>query len=122
MGSANKRDLSQPRSNRSPQRFGAPCAQVRVFEKGDTPPDDNSDSDEDDEYNTPPESLESDDNPEEENDDPNMPENTDEDISEDEDNEILYNMAENDSAIETGNLRNFPDLLRLHGSGQDTNP
>merc|ERR1711867_211761 len=121
MGSANKRDLSQPRSNRSPQRFGAPCAQVRVFEKGDTPPDDNSDSDEDDEYDTPPESLEYDNNPEEENDDPNMPENTDDDISDDEDNEILHNMAENDSAIETGNLRNFPDLLRIHNSGQDTN-
>merc|ERR1711867_147263 len=120
MGSANKRDLSQPRSNRSPQRFGAPCAQVRVFEKGDTPPDDNSDSDEDDEYDTPPESLEYDNNPEEENDDPNMPENTDDDISDDEDNEILHNTADNDSAIETGNLRNFPDLLCIHNSGQDT--
>ena len=30
-------------------------------------------------------------------------------------------MAENDSAIETANLRNFPDLLRLTKSGQDTN-
>ena len=65
--------------------------------------------------------MESDNNPEEENDDPNMPENTDDDISDDEDNEILHNMAENDSAIETGNLRNFPDLLRIHSSGQDTN-
>merc|ERR1712121_319292 len=49
-GSAtNKRDLSQPRSNRSPPRFGAPCAQVRVYKKGDTPPEDNSDSDEEEE-------------------------------------------------------------------------
>ena len=30
-------------------------------------------------------------------------------------------MAENDSAIETANLRNFPDLLRIQCSGQDTN-
>ena len=39
----------------------------------------------------------------------------------DEDNKILQNRPENDSAIETANLRNFPDLLRLHNSGQDTN-
>merc|ERR1712089_31313 len=116
----NKRDLSLPKSNRSPQRYGAPCAQVRVFERGDSPTDD-SDSDEDEEYDTPPESLESDNNPEEENDDPNMPEYTDDDISEDEDNEILHNMAEHDSAIETGNLRNFPDLLRIHSLSQETN-
>merc|ERR1712101_76041 len=121
-GSAtNKRDLSQPKSNRSPQRYGAPWAQVRVFEKGDSPPDNDRDSDEEEEYDTPTESLESDNNPEEENDDPNMPENTDSDISEDEENEILQNMAENDSAIETRNLRNFPDHLRIHSSGQDTN-
>ena len=50
-----------------------------------------------------------------------MPENTDDETSEDEDNEILQNTAENDSAIETANLRNFPDLLRLTKSGQDTN-
>ena len=96
--------------------MGNSCAQVRVGNKPS-----NYSSDEEEEYDTPPESLESDDNPEEENDDPNMPENSDDDISEDEDNEILQNMAENDSAIEIVNLRNFPDLLRLHGSGQDTN-
>ena len=50
-----------------------------------------------------------------------MLENSDDNISEDEDNEILHNMAENDSAIETANLRNFPDLLRIQCSGQDTN-
>ena len=50
-----------------------------------------------------------------------MPENSDDDISDDEDNEILQNRPENDSAIETANLRNFPDLLRLNISGQDTN-
>merc|ERR1712089_97387 len=55
------------------------------------------------------------------NDDPNMPENSDDDISDDDDNEILQNRPENDSAIETANLRNFPDLLRLNISGQDTN-
>ena len=80
-----------------------------------------SDSDEEDDYDTPPETLESDNNLEEDNDDPNMPENSDDDISEDEDNEILHNRPENDSAIETGNLRNFPDLLCLHNLGQDTN-
>ena len=81
----------------------------------------NYSSDEEEEYDTPLESLDSDDNPEEDNDDPNMPENSDDDISEDEDNEILHNMAENDSAIETANLRNFPDLLRIQCSGQDPN-
>merc|ERR1712120_18596 len=114
-----KRNLSQTKSNRSPQRFGAPCAQVRVYEKGDSPPDNDSDSDE--EYDTPPESLESDINPEE-NDDPNVPENTDDEISVDEDSEIFHNTAGNDSAIETANLRNFPDLLRIQNSNQETTP
>ena len=50
-----------------------------------------------------------------------MQENSDNKISEDEDNEILQNTAENDSAIETANLRNFPDLLRLNRSGWNTN-
>merc|ERR1712240_985141 len=90
----NKRDLSQPRSNRSPPRFGAPCAQVRVYEKGDTPPEDNSDSDEEEEYNTPLETLDSDDNLEEENDDPNAPERSDDDMSENEENETLPNTAD----------------------------
>merc|ERR1712240_245305 len=45
----NKRDLSHPRSNRSPQRFGNQCAQVRVVGKGDTSPENSSDSEEDDE-------------------------------------------------------------------------
>merc|ERR1712089_105354 len=113
-------DLSLPKSNRSPQRYRAPCAQVKVFERGDSPTDD-SDSDANEDYNTPPESPEVDDTQETENDDPNMPEYTDDETSEDEDNEILLNMAENDSAIETGNLRNFPDLLRIHNSGHETN-
>merc|ERR1712115_680749 len=113
----NKRNLSQPKSNRSPQRFSVPCAQVRVFEKGDSPPE--SDSDSEEEYDTPPESLESDINPEE-NDDPNVPENTDDEISVDEDREIFHNTAGNDSAIETANLRNFPDLLCIQNSDQET--
>merc|ERR1712240_349450 len=46
---------------------------------------------------------------------------SDDEISEDEDNEILQNTAENDSAIETANLRNFPDLLRLNKLGWNTN-
>merc|ERR1712240_676789 len=78
----NKRDLSQPRSNRSPQRFGTQCAQVRVVEKGDTPPEDSSDSEEDDKYNTPPENFNSDDDLED--DDPNAPEKSDNDMSENE--------------------------------------
>merc|ERR1712115_234311 len=113
----NKRNLSQPKSNRSPQRFSVPCAQVRVFEKGASPPE--SDSDSEEEYDTPPESLESDINPEE-NDDPNVPENTDDEISVDEDREIFHNTAGNDSAIETANLRNFPDLLRIQNSNKET--
>ena len=112
----NKRDLSHPRSNRSPQRFGNQCAQVRVVGRGDTSPENSSDSEEDEEYNTPPETMESDNDLEEENDDPNEPENSD-----DEDNEVLQNTAANDSAIETANLRNFPDLLRLNRSGWNTN-
>merc|ERR1712240_35526 len=78
----NKRDLSHPRSNRSPQRFGAPCAQVKVFEKGDTPPEDSSDSDEEEEYNTPPETFDTDEDLED--DDPNAPEKSDSELSEDE--------------------------------------
>ena len=116
-----KRNLSQQRDNRSPQRLGNSCAQVRVQNMGNHPSGTYSDSDEEDDYDTPPETLESDNDLEEDNDDPNMPENSDDDISEDEDNEILQNRPENDSAIETGNLINFPDLLRLHNSGQDTN-
>ena len=108
---------------------------------GNKPSGNNSDSDEEEEYDTPPETLDSDNDLEEENDDPNVPENSDDEISENEDNEILQNMpedsddkisededneilqntAENDSAIETANLRNFPDLLRLNKSGWDTN-
>merc|ERR1712240_721664 len=45
---------------------------------------------------------------------------SDDEISEDEDNEILQNTADNDSAIETANLRNFPDLLRLNKLGWNT--
>ena len=139
--SSNKRDLSQPKDNRFPQRFGNSCAQVCVRDMGNKPSRNGSDSDEEEEYNTPPETLESDNDLEEENDDPNVPENSDDGISEDEDNEILQNMqensgdkisededneilqntAENDSAIETANLRNFPDLLRLNKSGWNTN-
>ena len=63
----NKRDLSQPKDNRSPARFGAPCAQVRVREMGDKPSGNDSDSDEEGEYDTPPETLDSEDNLEEEN-------------------------------------------------------
>merc|ERR1712163_101174 len=77
----NKRDLSHPRSNRSPQRFGNQCAQVRVVERGDTSPENSSDSEEDEEYNTPPETMESDNDLDEDNDDPNEPENSDDEIS-----------------------------------------
>merc|ERR1712121_243897 len=65
--------------------------------------------------------MESDNDLEEENDDTNKPENSDDEISDDEDNEVLQNTAANDSAIETANLRNFPDLLRLNTSGWNTN-
>ena len=105
---------------------------------GNKPSGDSNDSDEEEEYDTPPETLESD--LEEENDDPNVQDNSDDGISEGEDNKILQNMqensgdkisedeyneilqntAENDSAIETANLRNFPDLLRLNRSGWNT--
>merc|ERR1712240_429164 len=88
----NKRDLSQPRSNRSPQRFGAPCAQVKVFEKGDTPPEDSSDSDEDDEYNTPPETFDTDEDLED--DDPNAPEKSDSELSEDEETDSRPNSTD----------------------------
>ena len=91
---------------------------MRVFEKGDSPPEDDSDSEED--YNTPPESPPDADIDYEENDDPNVPENTDDEISVDEDSEIFHNTAGNDSAIETANLRNFPDLLRIQNSNQET--
>ena len=109
----NKRDLSQPKSNRSPPRFGTSCAQVRVCGKGNKPSGNYSDSDEEEEYDTPPETMDSDNDLEEENDDPNVPERSDDKMSENEDNEILQNTAANDSAIETANLRNFPDLLHL---------
>ena len=82
----NKRDLSQPKDNRSPQRLGNSCAQVRCSNMGNKPSGNYSDSDEEDDYDTPPETLESDNDLEEENDDPNMPEISDDNISEDEDN------------------------------------
>ena len=114
-----KRNLSLPKDNRSPVRGHTSCAQVRVQRMGNHPSGTHSDSDEDD-YDTPPETLDSDNDLEEENDDPNVPENSDDDISEDEDNKVLHNRPENDSAISVGNLLNFPDLLRLNKSGQDT--
>ena len=93
---------------------------MRVFEKGDSPPEGDSDSEED--YDTPPESPPDADINYEENDDPNAPENTDDEISVDEDSEIFHNTAGNDSAIETANLRNFPDLLRIQNSNEETTP
>ena len=86
---------------------------------GNHPSRTHSDSDEED-YETPPETLDSDTDLEEENDDPNVLENSDEEISEDEDIDDLQNRPENDTAISVGNLLNFPDLLRLNTSGQDT--
>ncbi len=86
---------------------------------GNHPSGTHSDSDEDD-YETPPETLDSDNDLEEENDNPNVPENSDDKISEDEDIEDLQNRPENDTAISVGNFLNFPDLLRLNKSGQDT--
>ena len=114
-----KRNLSQPRDNRSPQRGHTSCAQVRVQNMGNHPSGTHSDSDEDD-YDTPPETLDSDNDLEEENDDPNVPENSDEEISEDEDIEDLQNRLENDTEISVGNFLNFPDLLHLNNSDQDT--
>ena len=49
-----------------------------------------------------------------------MPENSDEEISEDEDIDDLQNRPENDTTMSVGNLLNFPDLLHLNISGQDT--
>ena len=56
--SSSKRDLSQPKDNRSPQRFGNSCAQVRVRNMENKPSGNYSDSDEEEDYNTPPETLE----------------------------------------------------------------
>ncbi len=95
------------------------CAQVQVQKMGNHPSRTHSDSDEED-YETPPETLDSDTDLEEENDDPNVPENSDEEISEDEDIDDLQNRLENDTAINVGNLLNFPDLLCLNTSSQDT--
>ena len=64
---SNKRDLSQPKDNRSPQRLGNSCAQVRVHNMGNKPSGNYSDSDKEEDYNTPPETLESDNDLEEEN-------------------------------------------------------
>ena len=86
---------------------------------GNHPSGIHSDSNEDD-YQTPPETLDSDNDLEEENDDPNVPEYSDDEISEDEDIEDLQNRPENDTAISVGNFLNFPDLLCLNTSGQDT--
>merc|ERR1711867_9708 len=108
-----KRNLSLPKDKRSPVRNHNSCVQIRVQRMGNHP------SDEDD-YETPPETLDSDNDLEEENDDPNVPENSDEEISEDEDIDDLQNRPENDVAIIVGNLLNFPDLLHLNTSGQDT--
>ena len=55
----NKRDLSQPKDNRSPARFGTSCAQVRMRGMGDKPSGNYSDSDDEEEYDTPPETLDS---------------------------------------------------------------
>ena len=87
---------------------------------GNHPSGTHSDSDEDD-YDTPPETLDSDNDLEEENDDPNVPENSDDEISEDEDIKDIQNRLENYTAIDVGNFLNFPDLLRINKSGQDTN-
>ena len=86
---------------------------------GNHPSGTHSDSDEED-NKTPLETLDTDTDLEEENDDPNVLENSDEEISEDEDIDDLQNRPENDTAINVGNLQNFPDLLRLNTSGQDT--
>merc|ERR1712240_411210 len=44
----NKRDLSQPKDDRSPQRLGNSCAQVGVCNRGNKPSENYSDSDEED--------------------------------------------------------------------------
>ena len=87
---------------------------------GNQPSGTHSDSDEED-YKTPPETLDTDTDLEEENDNPNVLENSDEEIAEDEDIDDLQNRPENDTAISVGNFLNFPDLLCLNKSGQDTN-
>ena len=94
------------------------CVQVRTM--GNYLSGTNSDSDEE-YYDTPPESLDTDTDPEEDSDDPNAPENSEDDITQDEDINELQNRPENDTAVKLGNLLNFPDLLWLNTSGQDTN-
>ena len=56
-----------------------------------------------------------------ENDKPNVPENSEDEITEDKDIDELQNRPENDTWISVGNLLNFPDLLHLNTSGQETN-
>ena len=94
------------------------CVQVRTM--GNHPSSTKSDSDEE-LYDTPPETLETESDPELENDNLNTPEITEDDLTEDEDINKLQNRPENDTAVSVGNLLNFPDLLQLDTSGQDTN-
>ena len=65
--------------------------------------------------------METESDPELEDDDPNTPEITEDDLTEDEDINELQNRPENNTAVSVGNLLNFPDLLRLNTSDQDTN-
>ena len=97
-----KQDLSIPKRTGSPSSMHNSCVQVHTM--GNHPSSTNSDS-----------------NEELEIDDLNAPEITEDDLTEDEDIDELQNRPENDTAVSVGNLLNFPDLLCLNTSGQDTN-
>ena len=94
------------------------CVQVRTM--GNYLSGTHSDSDEES-YDTPPESLDTESDPEYDNNDPNAPELSEDDLTQDEDIKELLNRPENHTAVSIGSLLNFPDLLQLNTSGQDTN-
>ena len=69
---------------------------------------------------TPPESLEIESDPEYD-DNPNAPELSEDNLKHDEEVEELPRRPENDTAMSLSSLLNFPDILRLNTSGQNTN-
>ena len=73
----------------------------------------------DDSYETPPETINTDSEPEHD-DKTNAPENSDDEFENDSKLEELMNSPENDTAMELNKLLNFPDLLHIKKTGQDS--
>ena len=79
----------------------------------------NKDDLDDDSHNTPPETINTDSEPDYE-DDPNPRENSEDDFENDSEVEELHNNPENDTAMDLHKLLNFPDIIDIKKTGQNS--